>query len=103
MPAKVHVLPSMNPLTQMQHVTYPTIEAQRKIGPSPTSVEQARLVVPNFRIKWNSPLNVFGKYSGGTLNTLSNQANYHRLGRILNSPPLNATCKMLIKRTYKRL
>jgi len=93
MPAKVHVLPSMNFLTQIQHVTYPNIEAQSKMGPSPTSVEQVRLVVPHFRIKWNSPLNVFRKYSGGTLYTLSNQANYHRLGRVLNSPPLNSRCK----------
>jgi len=64
MPAKVHVLPSMNSLTQMQHVTYLNIEEQSKIGPSPISVEQARLVVPHFRIKGNSPLNVFRKYSG---------------------------------------
>jgi len=55
---QVNVLPSMNSLTRMQHVTYPNIEVQSKIGPSSTSVEQAKLVVPHFRIKWNSPLNV---------------------------------------------
>jgi len=37
--AKAHGLSSMNSLTQMQHVTYPIIEAQSKIRPSPTSVE----------------------------------------------------------------
>jgi len=52
-------------------------------------------VVPHFGVKWNSPLRVFKKYNGGTLNTLTNQANYHRLGRVLNSPPpmQDATCQ----------
>jgi len=85
----------------MQHIIYPIIEAQSKIRPSPTSVEEARLVVPHFRIKWNSPLNVFRNYNKGSLSTLSNQANYHTLGRALNCPPLNAKCKMLTKRACK--
>ena len=58
-------------------------------------------MAPHFRIKWNSPLNVFRKYNKGALNNLSNQANYHRLGRVLNSPPLNAKCKMSIKRACR--
>ena len=99
--AKEHVLPSMNPSIQMQHIKYPIIEEHCKTRPSPTSVEQARLVVPHFSIKWNSPLNVFRKYNKGPLNTLSTQANYHMFGRALNSPPLNAKCKMSIKRACK--
>ena len=33
------------------------------------------------------------------LNTLSNQANYHKVGRVLDSPPLDAKCNMPIMRT----
>ena len=51
-------------------------------------------MVPHFLVKWNSPLKVFIRYKGGTLSTQSNQANYHKLGRVLNFPPLSARCKM---------
>jgi len=44
---------------------------------------------------------VFKRYNWGTLNTLSNQANYYKLGGVLNSPPLNARCNMSIKRTCR--
>ena len=44
---------------------------------------------------------MFRMCSKSALNTLSNQANYHELGRVLNSPPLDAKCNMSIMRTYK--
>jgi len=39
---------------------------------------------------------VFETYNRDTLNTLSNQANCHKFGRVLNSPPLDAKCKISI-------
>ena len=53
--------------------------------------------------RWNTSLNVFRICSKGALNTLSNQANYHKLGRVLNSPPLDAKCNMPIMRACKRV
>ena len=44
----------------------------------------------------------FGICNKGVLNTLSNQANYHKLGSILNSPPSNVKCNMLIMRACKK-
>ena len=35
------------------------------------------------------------------LDTPSNQANYHKLGKVLNSPPFHAKCKVSIMRTWK--
>ena len=35
------------------------------------------------------------------LNTLSIQANYHKHGRVINSPPFDVKCNMPIMRTYK--
>jgi len=39
--------------------------------------------------------------SKDALNTPSNQADYYTLGRILNSPPLDAKYNMSVMRTYK--
>jgi len=44
---------------------------------------------------------VFGICNKGALNTPSNQVNYHKLGRVLNSRPLDAKCNMPIIRTCK--
>ena len=52
--------------------------------------------------KWNTPLNVFRMGSSGALNTLFNQANYYRLGIILNPPPRGAKCNMRIMRSCKK-
>jgi len=35
------------------------------------------------------------------LNTQPNQANYHKLSKVLASPPLDAKCNMLIMRACK--
>jgi len=43
---------------------------------------------------------VFGKYSKVTLNTPSNQENYHMLGKVINSPPLGAESNISIIRTF---
>ena len=55
------------------------------------------------RKKWNTPLIAFRMCSKGALNTLSNQENYHKLGRVLNSPPIDAKCNMPIMRACKRV
>ena len=41
---------------------------------------------------------VFRICNNSALNTLSSQASYHKLGRVLNSPPHNVKCNMLIMR-----
>jgi len=38
----------------------------------------------------------------GVLNTLSNQVNYHRLGRVIDSPPPNTKCNMPIMRACRK-
>ena len=48
------------------------------------------------------PLDVFRICNKGALNTLSNQANYHKFGRVLDSPPHSAKCSMPIMRTFKK-
>ena len=60
-----------------------------------------RPVEAHLRAKW-PPLNVFRICNKGALNTLSDKANYHKLGRVLNSPPPNEKCNMPITRTCKR-
>jgi len=50
----------------------------------------------------NTPLNVFKICNKGALNTLSNQANHYKLGRVLESPPPNAKCNMLIMRACRK-
>ena len=39
----------------------------------------------------------------GTLDTLSNQANYHKLGRVLDSPLLDVKCNMPIIQKYNKI
>ena len=55
--------------------------------------EQARTVEPNFTDMWNTPVHVF-KISQGLPNLSSNHTTYHRLAKILNSPPLK--CNMQV-------
>jgi len=57
---------------------------------------------PHFGTKWNTPLNVFRICNESALNTLCNQTNYHKLGRVLDSPPFDAKCNMPIMRTCKK-
>ena len=45
---------------------------------------------------------MFRIYSKGAINTLSNQANYHTLGKVLYSAPFDAKCSTPIMRTCKK-
>jgi len=45
---------------------------------------------------------VFRICNKGALNTLSNQASCHKLGRVLDSPLLDAKCNMPIIRACKK-
>ena len=63
----------------MQHIKHPNIEAHSKIKSPSISGELARPRGPYFRIKWNTPLNVFGISDRGAPDTLTIQASYHRL------------------------
>jgi len=88
--SRTHTLPSMIPLS--------------KYNTSNTLIlkQIARQDLPQqVMTKWNSPLDVFRIFIKGALNTLSNQANYHTLGRVLNSPLPDAKCKISIMRACK--
>jgi len=45
---------------------------------------------------------VFRICNKGALNTLSNQANYRKLSRVLDSPLFDAKCNMPIMRTFQK-